>query len=128
MSGSLRLWILLLTATSFLAGLAGGVVVGLGVRVPPPERGPFADYEALLVRTFDLSPERARGLHVVLDQYQRQIDNLKNRNARGLEPELARLGLTFRAVVRDTVLPADKRAEFERLSAGLFDPSPNQLR
>lgn len=119
MSESLRLWLVVLVATAFLAGLAGGVWLGLRVRIEPPEPGPFADYEALLVETFDLSPERARGLRGVLDQYQRQIESIKNRNAAALEPELARLGLTFRAVVRDTVLPADRRDEFERMNGGL---------
>jgi hypothetical protein len=118
MSGSLRLWLVLLVSTTFLAGLAGGVLVGLRVRVEPAKRGPFADYETLLVQEFDLSSERARGLRGVLDQYQRQIESLKNRNAASLEPELARLGLTFRSVVRDTVLPADRRDDFDRLSAG----------
>ncbi len=118
MTGSLRLWIVLLAATSFLAGTAGGVVLGMELANDPPERGSFADYETLLLSEFELSPDRARGLRRVLDQYQRQIENLKNRNAAALEPELARLGLTFRGVVRDTVLPADERQRFERLAAG----------
>jgi hypothetical protein len=123
MTGNLRVWIALLVVTSFLAGLAGGTLLGLRIGPEPAERGPFADYEGLLQQRFELSPERSRGLHAVLDQYQRQIENLKNRNAAALEPELARLGLTFRTVVRDTVLPPDRREEFQRLSAGIFETS-----
>lgn len=120
MSGGLKIWILVLVLTTFLAGLAGGVLLGFKIGPESVERGPFADYEEHLRRRFDLSPERMRGLHAVLDQYQRQIENLKNRNAAVLEPELARLGLTYRTLVRDTVLPPSRRAEFEALSAGSF--------
>ena len=74
----------------------------------------------MLVQEFDLSDERARGLRVVLDQYQRRIERIQARNASALEPELAKLGLTFRSVVRDTVLPASQRDEFSRMSAGIF--------
>jgi len=116
--GDSRLWILLLVATSFLAGGAGGVLVGLEIRPPAPAPGAFADYERLMVERFDLSEQRARGLRAVLDQYQRQIDRLKARNAAALEPELSKLGLTFRTVVRDTVLPADRREEFSRMADG----------
>lgn len=118
----LRGWIALLAATSFLAGLAGGVILGFELRPEGRASGPFADYEELLVRRFRLSPERSRGLHVVLDQYQRQIESLKDRNAAALEPELVRLGLNFRAVVRDTVLPAAAREEFDRLCADGLAP------
>lgn len=121
MSGSLRIWIFVLVTTTFLAGLASGILLGLEIAPEPVARGPFADYAELLEQRFDLSPERTRGLHTVLDQYQRQIENLKNRNAAALEPEFARLGLTFRTVVRDTVLPPDRRDEFQRLSAGIVE-------
>lgn len=120
MKDDLRLWILLLVVTSFLAGGAGGVLLGLSMRPPAETPGAFADYEALLVERFDLSEERARGLRVVLDQYQRRVERLKARNDAELEPELAKLGLTFRSVVRDTVLPPDRREEFSRLSEGLL--------
>lgn len=114
-AGALRLWIAILAVTAFLAGLAGGVVLGLQVRPEPVESGPFGDYERLLVERFELSPERERALRVVLEQYQRQVDGLFTRNAEELEPELARLGVRFRSVVRDSVLPPDRREEFDRL-------------
>ena len=126
MSSGLRLWILLLVATSFLAGLAGGVLVGLEFQPPPAERGPFADYEELLVERFELSPRRAQLLHRVLGEYHKRIESLKGRNVEAIEPDLMRLGLTFRGHVRDDVLPVSQRAEFERLAGGSFpDSSPN---
>ncbi|MFT5286913.1 MAG: putative membrane protein [Planctomycetota bacterium] len=123
MNSSVRFWIVILVLTSFLAGGAGGVLVGLKLSPPAATPGAFADFEQLLVEHFELTGERARGLRVVLDQYQRRIENIKSRNAESLEPELAKLGLTFRGVVRDTVLPADRRDEFTRMSSGIFPSS-----
>jgi len=116
----LRLWIGVLVLTSFLAGGAGGVLVGLEISPPAAVPGAFSDFEKMMVAEFDLSDERARGLRVVLDQYQRRIERIQARNASALEPELAKLGLTFRGVVRDTVLPASQRDKFSRMSAGIF--------
>ena len=120
MNSSVRFWIIILVLTSFLAGGAGGILVGLKLGPPPTTPGAFSDFEQLLVEHFELSDERAQGLRVVLDQYHRRIENIKARNAVSLEPELAKLGLTFRGVVRDTVLPADRRDEFTRMSSGIF--------
>ncbi len=120
MKSDQRLWIVILVLTSFLAGGAGGVLLGLELSPPAPVPGAFSDFEQLMVQEFDLSDERAKGLRVVLDQYQRSIDRLKARNDAALEPELAKLGLTFRGVVRDTVLPARQRDEFSRMSDGVF--------
>ena len=120
MKSDQRLWILILVLTSFLAGGAGGVLLGLELSPPTPVPGAFSDFEQLMVERFELSGERANGLRVVLDQYQRRIDRLKARNDIALEPELAKLGLTFRGVVRDTVLPAGQRDKFSRMSDGLF--------
>ena len=121
-----RFWIATLALTTFLAGLAGGVLIGLEIQPPPPDRGPFADYEALLVDEFDLEPRRAELLHEVMNEYHRRIENVKARNVAALEPDLVRLGLTFRGIVRDDVLPASKRDEFERLAQGAFPMSSVQ--
>ena len=120
MIGEMRLWIGILVLTSFLAGGAGGVLMGLELSPPAPVPGAFSDFEQMMVEEVELSDERARGLRVVLDQYQRRIEQIQARNAAALEPELAKLGLTFRGVVRDTVLPADRREQFSRMSAGVF--------
>lgn len=125
MSGPVRLWIAVLVATSFLAGLAAGLLGGLRLAPAPPDRGPFADYETLLVEQFDLSPERQRGLRYLMDEYHRRLERLKTRNIDVLEPELVRLGLTFRGRVRDTVLPPSRRTEFDLLAEGA-SPFPLQ--
>jgi hypothetical protein len=116
----LRAWLVILAVTCFLAGLAGGILIGLELQPPPAERGPFADYEELLVERFDLSPRRAELLHKVMNEYHKRIENLKARYVDDLEPDLVRLGLTFRGHVRDDVLPASRRDEFDRLAAGAF--------
>ena len=123
MNTSVRFWIVVLVLTSFLAGGAGGILVGLKLNPPAATPGAFPDFEQLLVERFELSDARARGLRVVLDQYHRRIESIKSRNASSLEPELAKLGLTFRGVVRDTILPADRREEFTRMSSGIFPSS-----
>jgi uncharacterized membrane protein len=120
MKSDLRPWIVVLVLTSFLAGGAAGLLVGLQLTPPAPVPGAFADFENMMVERFDLSDERARGLRAVLDQYQRRIERIQARNASALEPELAKLGLTFRGVVRDTVLPASRRDEFTRMSEGIL--------
>ena len=115
----LRLWILLLAAVSFLAGGASGLVLAAELRPPERDRGAFADYRELLVARFDLSPERERGLRVILDRYQKDIEAVKSRQIDLIEDDLARLGLTCRQRIRDYVLPADRREEFSRLADGL---------
>lgn len=117
--GSLRLWIVLLAAVSFLAGGASGLVLAAELRPPERDRGAFADYRELLVERFDLSPERERGLRVILDRYQKDIEACRSRQIDLIEEDLARLGLTCRQRIRDYVLPAEQREEFARLSEGL---------
>jgi len=114
---SLRLWILVLAVVSFGAGVAAGALVSVGVRRTPVQPGPFAEYEQDLVRTFDLGPERARILHTFLANYQREIEQIKDRQfaetMAAVEPTLSERGRLYRDLIRDKVLPADRRAGFE---------------
>ena len=119
---STRLWILLLALTSFLAGSAGGLLAGMRLARPAPERGAFSDYAALLVERFDLERDRERRLKAVLELYHRDREELKSRHVAEAEPELIRLGETCRQLIRDYVLPPEHQAVFDaeadRLSRG----------
>jgi hypothetical protein len=122
---SLRLWVSILALTAFLAGLACGPLV-MAWFVPParvPSTGPFADYERMLVQTFRLEAERREPLRVILDQYRRDLESIKDRHMAdymsAMETELRDLGRTCREEIRDSVLPQDKRSEFDRLVMGL---------
>jgi hypothetical protein len=122
---SLRAWVSILAVTAFLAGLACGPFVMSWLFPPAPavSSGPFADYERLLVETFDLAPERREPLRAILDQYRRDIESIKDRHMAdymsAMEPELRELGRACREVIRDSVLPEPKRHEFDRLVMGL---------
>ena len=120
----LRLWILGLTATAFLAGAAAGMLFGLRIQRPPQERRAFADYEELLVRDFELDGVRRQFLRAVLDQYERDVENVKSRFLEQSEHELAGFGLTCRTKIRDTVLFPHQRDDFDRLVAGLPAAEP----
>lgn len=113
---SLRLWIVLLALVAGLAGFAAG-------RLTAPVQaqstsGPFPGYTERMQSTFDLSPDRVRALRLLLERYDRDIENLKIRHLDDLRPELVRLGDTYRDWIRDKVLPADRRSDFDLLVAG----------
>jgi len=122
----LRLWIALLAAMCVLSGFAGGLLVARRLELRPAERPVFADYEELLVRTFELEPERERALRVILERYHSELLALQARQVAELQPELARLGLNYRDWIRDRVLPPERRADFDRLAAGMpiHQPGP----
>ncbi len=114
---SLRLWIVLLALVSFAAGAAAGALASAATFRPAPERGPFAQYERDLVRTFDLSPERTGLLHALLAGYQHEIDRIKSgrmaETLSAMEPELAARGRWYKEQIRDKVLPPSRRADFD---------------
>ena len=115
-----RFWVLMLALTCALAGFAGGVL--LSFRLHPgtqPGAGTFAGYEARMTQAFDLDEERASLLHLALASYEEDVEALKERYLRELEPELAELGRTCRERIRDHVIPDEQRPEFDRLAAGL---------
>jgi hypothetical protein len=120
---ALRGWILLLAGMFFLSGLACGVLLTLVMRPAEPPQGPFADYRELLAAEFELSAERRRGLAGILERYQRELEVLQGRQAAAIEPELRRLGLQYRDLIRDYVLPESERARFDALAAAQPWPS-----
>ena len=70
---SIRLWVTVLALVSFLAGSAAGKILTERSTARDADRGALADYEELLVRQFDLSPERRRFLRVLLDHYDQEV-------------------------------------------------------
>lgn len=116
-----RFWILILVFVSFSAGLAGGLLIMGEMR--PEERGPFADYERMLIDEFDLSPERAHYLRGLLRHYERDIDGFKEAHMddymAAIGPDLRNLGVQYRSYIRNHLLSADQRPHFDELVGGL---------
>ena len=113
-----RLWVAVLTLTVFCAGLAAGVLLSFR-RHPLQEARPFAGYEARLTETFDLDEERVTNLRYILQDYEDQIDALKERNIDALDPELVKIGLDHRELIRTWVVPAHHRQQFDLWVGGL---------
>jgi hypothetical protein len=116
----LRAWILVLALVSFLAGLAAGI--GFERRRDEPS-GAFALYRERLVRDFDLSPARERGLALLLENYERELERLETRGLEGLEPELVAVGERFQGWIRELVIPP---SQWERFDLMLGEPGGDQ--
>ena len=112
-----RTWILILSITCFFAGLAGGVVFAAG-RFPAEEKGRFAQYEARMIEYFDLDEERQRHLRYILDSYGKEIERLKEHNLQELAERLQKEGRNRHNLIRDWVIPENRRTEFDRCSLG----------
>lgn len=106
---------MLLAATSFLAGVAAGVIFGLEVAPTPPARGPLDEYQARLVRTFHLDRSQQKALALRIDQYRREIESVQSKYMPGMEAELVKAGLGCRDYIRDRVLPPAERRRFDSL-------------
>jgi hypothetical protein len=113
-----RLWILILAATTFCAGLAGGILLALRWQPAPAARA-FQAYERRMIETFDLDDERQRNLHYILDSYRDEIEGLKEESVAALEPELVRQGQRHRELIRTWVVPEHRRQEFDLWASGL---------
>jgi len=117
----LRAWIVLLALTAFGAGTGAGVLLSMRLHPRQVESGPFEDYQRRFTDQFDLSAERSRLLGEVLTAYAAAIEDLEQRQlARGmsdLEDEIEALGREYHTLIRDHVLPPDRRPEFDRLAA-----------
>ena len=120
----LRGWITVMAVACLAAGAGAGVLLGRSMTPPPrvERTGAFPDYERLMVQTFELSPERREALAAILASYEKELAWIKDRHMAdymsSIEPELRERGAFYRALVRDQVLPAERRAEFDRLSQG----------
>ena len=107
-----RLWVVVLAFTCFCAGLAAGALLSFR-RNPAETAGPLQAYEARMIETFDLDEERIRNLRYIADDYCQRIEALKERNIAALEPELVKIGLDHRHLVREWVVPEHHRQEFD---------------
>jgi hypothetical protein len=116
----LRLWILLLALVSFLAGLASGI--GFERRRDEPT-GAFAYYRERLARDFDLTPARERGLALLLENYERELERLETRGLEDLEPELVAVGERYQSWIRQLVIPP---SQWERFDLMLGAPGGEQ--
>ena len=121
MLGSERLWILLLALTAFLAGGAGGILMGRRM-APRVEVGPFADFEARFVETFSLDEEKRRDLHYILDRYHAEVEAEESEQVALLEDKLGQIGAKWRDRIRTWILSPEERDVFDRLVAAT--PSP----
>lgn len=119
---SLRLWVVLLALTAFLAGVATGpwVSAWFAPQARAATAGPFVEYERALCERFQLPPERRIPLQAILDEYRRDLERIKDRHMAdymsSMEPDLSKLGRAYRDEIRDKVLPEHQRAEFNRLA------------
>jgi uncharacterized membrane protein len=125
---NLRFWVLVLVFTSFAIGLASGAGVAMLVQKPAPDAGPFADYERRLVERFQLPPERARLLRVVLASYNQEIEEIKDRHmadyTSAMEPELMKTGRQYRDLILNRVIPHSQRSELEQIALGVIPTDP----
>jgi hypothetical protein len=114
-----RLWIVLLAFVCFLTG-ASAAVLAERLGTIEAERGPFAAYADALVADFDLSPERAAHLRVVLREYAEEIERIRVSHEMefyaSLEEELRPKGAEYNRLIRDVVLPPSQRARFDSLA------------
>ena len=78
-----RFWIVVLALVSFLAGSAAGALWTRKAN-PQEDTGPFAAYAQELIQTFDLSPERAGHLRVLLREYESDIQRIKQARIHGM--------------------------------------------
>ena len=113
-----RLWVLVLALTAFCAGLAAGVLL-CSRRLPAQGPRPFGAYEERMIEAFDLDPERVRNLRYILNDYQDQIEALKESNIAALDPKLVKIGRDHRELVRTWVVPEHHRQEFDLWVEGL---------
>jgi hypothetical protein len=119
---NLRLWVVILTLTAFLAGIATGPWVSAWFMPPASAAtvGPFVEYERALCDRFEISAERRAPLRAILDEYGHDLERIKDRHMAdymsSMEPDLSKLGRAYREMIRDEVLPEHQRAEFDRLA------------
>jgi hypothetical protein len=123
-----RFWILILALVTFLAGLAGGVLLGGDLLRSPHEPRAFEVYEEQLVATFELDPDQTGNLRWILNRYHRDLEQLKARNLEGLEDELIRIGENSSDLIVRYVLREDQRDKFQRMAEGDFAGLPRNTR
>ena len=121
-AGRLRSWVACLALICFGAGaIAGALFERQRSGADEPADGPFQAYRELFEDHFELSPERQRLFAQIVRHYQRDLEDVRERaledSMGSLEPDLVRLGLRYRDLIRNHVLPEAERTEFDRLAA-----------
>ena len=118
---SLRLWVLASCAAFFAAGIGTGLLLSTRLQ-KPEERGRMADYERLFLSHFDLSGQRREAFTKILQAYERDTTEIRNRHERSvhdsMEGELEKLARDYEDLVRNHVLVGDDRERFDRLALG----------
>ena len=115
-----RAWITLMAGTSFLAGLAAGLLVSAVQAEESGLEGDFAGYRQRLVRQFELNPGRSELLAAVLVNYEQDLARVRDqqtaRSMETMEPELRELGGRYWKLIRERVIPSNSRSEFDRFA------------
>jgi hypothetical protein len=121
-----RAWILVLSLVSAATGFAAGLLMYAALHRPPPDEGRFADYERLMAERFDFGPERRRLFHALLESYNKEREEIEERylaeSMSAVAPEQRRVDNRYRDLIRNSVLPPDRREEFDRLRRPLPVP------
>lgn len=115
----LRLWIVLLAGTSFLAGLATSRLMD---SQPPQAPAKFESFAARFCTEFGIDPdsERARHMRVILQNYEEDRLRVERRHLSvyraAMDDELVVLGQQYEARIRDKVVPPEQRDLYDSLA------------
>lgn len=124
MSG-LRIWISILALVCFLAGAAAGFVIGEYSRKAPPDDRFFGDFERRFVEHFHLDAEHQGFLAELLRLQRVEFEKILNRHTAEfqaqMEEDFCQAGLEYRSLIRNHLLTAQQRPEFDRLMATYVD-------
>lgn len=122
-----RVWIVVLAAVAFLAGMASGLLVASRTRPQVPSDVPFEDYRREFVERFHLDADRARLFAELLRNYSRELEDIRQRalasSLSAMDEQLVATGLRYRDRIRNHVLPEAQRSEFDAL-ASTWNPVP----
>jgi hypothetical protein len=114
-----RAWIVILSLVSAATGFAAGLLMYAALHRPLADEGPFADYERRMAERFELGPERRRLFHTLLESYNKEREEIEERyiaeSMSAVEPEQRRVDAKYRYLIRNKVLPPERREEFDRL-------------
>lgn len=114
----LRVWIVVLAATAFLAGLATARLMD---SKPPQEPAKFELFAERFCTEFGIDPdsERAQHMRVILQSYEEDKLRVERRHwtvyQAAMDDELVALGQQYEGRFRDKVVPPRQRALYESL-------------
>ncbi len=108
----IQAWILFLAFLAFSAGMVFGAFLSQRVS---PLTGPFAQYEANFIRTFNPSEEQLEVLREILVAYQQLEIREKNRYFHLVEPGLRKIGQSIEVEVTG-ILNQEQKKKYSLLS------------